>query len=63
MRGWLVGCGFVGFVFRDFGVGVWLGFVGGSPKKSVECFGSILVRVSRVEQLLGSGGVGCAAEM
>ena len=49
--------------FRDFGVGVWLGFVGGSPKRRVECFGSILVRVSRVEQLLGSGGVWAAAEM
>lgn len=59
----MVGCGFVGFVFGDFGVGVWLGFVGGSPKRRVEYFGSILVRVSRVEQLLGSGGVGAAAEM
>ncbi len=53
----------MGFVFRDFGVWVWLGFVGGSPKRRVECFGSILVRVSRVEQLLGSGGVWAAAEM
>lgn len=53
----------MGFVFRDFWVGFWLGFVGGSPKKSVEYFGSILVRVSRVEQLLGSGCVWAAAEM
>lgn len=53
----------MGFVFRDFGVGVWLGFVGGSPKRRAEYFGSILVRVSRVEQLLALVGVGAAAEM
>ena len=29
----------MGLFFRDFGVGVWLGFVDGSPKKSVEYFG------------------------
>ena len=29
----------MGLIFRDFGVGVWLGFVGGSPKKSIECLG------------------------
>lgn len=52
-----------GVVFRDFGVGVWLGFVGGSPKRSVEYFGSILVRVSGVEQLLGSGGVAASPSM
>ena len=30
---------FFGVVFRDCGVGVWLGFVGGSPKMSIEYFG------------------------
>ena len=38
MRVGLVGCGFVGLFFRDFGVRFWLGFVGGSPKRSVEYF-------------------------
>ena len=39
MRVGLVGEWVCGFVFRDFGVRFWLGFLGGSPKRSVECFG------------------------
>ena len=39
MRVGLVGSEVVGLFFRDFGVRFWLGFWGGSPKKSVEYFG------------------------
>ena len=39
MRIGLVGERVCGVVFMDFGVGFWLGFVDGSPKRSVEYFG------------------------
>ena len=29
----------MGLFFRDFGVRFWLGFLGGSPKRSIEYFG------------------------